>query len=102
MILPPIPLDDDPKILAFPDRKRTEDNTPVLQVVHTNIQCNAGRHGPYEINESGTEVTCGTCKEKLNPIWVLRQLSHVESRWRQFHRTYQDEMKRFAERSRTK
>lgn len=102
MILPPISLDDDPKILAFPERKRTEDSTRVLQVVHTNIQCNAGRHGPYQINESGTEVICGTCKEKLNPIWVLRQLSITEGRWHQLHNRYQDEMKRLADRSKTK
>ena len=56
----------------------------------------------YLIDDRATEVTCSACGEKLNPIWVLLQLMHQESRWHELHARYQDEMKRLNERERTK
>lgn len=59
-------------------------------------------HGPYEIDEAAAEVTCKACGEKLNPVWVLKQLAHKESRYHETAARYQDEMRRLTERSRTK
>lgn len=59
-------------------------------------------HGPYEIDEAAAEVTCKACGEKLNPMWVLKQLAQKESRYHEAAARYQGEMKRLGERSRTK
>ncbi|SDV49254.1 hypothetical protein SAMN05216551_107187 [Chitinasiproducens palmae] len=58
-------------------------------------------HG-FTVDESLEQVTCRTCGERLNPMWVLSQLCNSETRWRQSREQYQDEMKRLKERSRTK
>ncbi|WP_232341271.1 hypothetical protein [Burkholderia pseudomallei] len=52
--------------------------------------------------EPRDEVTCADCKEKLNPMWVLKQLSQAEHRYHELHARYHDELKRLSERSRTK
>ena len=31
----------------------------------------------YIVDEATGTVTCGACKEKLNPIWVLKHLSFL-------------------------
>lgn len=36
-------------------------------------------HGPYIIDEDLSEIECGTCKEKLNPVMVLRHYAHREN-----------------------
>ncbi|WP_322092794.1 hypothetical protein [Paraburkholderia bannensis] len=59
------------------------------------------RHG-YLVDERAAEVTCATCHEKLSPTWVLLQLAYEENRWHALHERYQDEMRRLAERERTK
>lgn len=56
----------------------------------------------YQIREGETEVECGNCETKLDPMWVLRQLANKESSWNRSRQRYNDEMKRLAERSRTK
>ena len=47
-------------------------------------------------------VECGKCSAHLNPMEVLSWLAHNETRWHETGRRYQDEMKRLAERARTK
>lgn len=59
-------------------------------------------NGPFLIDDTLAEVTCGRCKQKLNPMFVLKQLMHSESRWHQSFNQYQGEMKRLSERSKTK
>ncbi|MGF6641814.1 hypothetical protein [Paraburkholderia sp. MM6662-R1] len=56
----------------------------------------------YLVDEKLAEVTCKACGEKLNPMWVLQQLCHAESRWHELHARYQDELQRLRERQRTK
>lgn len=60
-------------ITELPVKKRPstlEPNAP-LEVVHS-YKC---QHGSFQIDEKAAEVTCGHCKEKLNPIWVLMQIA---------------------------
>ena len=59
-------------------------------------------HKKFVVDESLAEVECADCGEKLNPMWVLRELCKKESIWRRAARRYSDEMKRLKERSRTK
>jgi hypothetical protein len=59
------------------------------------------QHG-FLVDERAADVTCATCGDKLNPMWVLLQLMHKEHRWHALHERYQDEMQRLAERERTK
>lgn len=58
--------------------------------------------GPFLIDDTLAEVTCGRCKQKLNPMFVLKQLMYSESRWHASFARYQGEMKRLSERSKTK
>lgn len=53
----------------------------VIKLVNKfSIKC---RHSKFLIDESLALVECGICGEKLNPIWVLSELSKKE------HRLYQ-------------
>jgi len=56
----------------------------------------------FFIREGETEVECGLCGTKLDPMFVLRHLASEESQWQTKRRAYQDEMKRLNERMRTK
>jgi len=56
----------------------------------------------YFIREGETEVECGNCHAKLDPMWVLRLLATEESQWERARSRYHEEMKRLSERSRTK
>jgi len=58
--------------------------------------------GSFEVDEALAEVTCCECGAKLNPMHVLKLLCNQESRWHRVRSAYQDEMKRLAERERTK
>lgn len=58
--------------------------------------------GPYEIDIKGDKCICKRCGEQVGAMYVLEQLMKTESRWMQTMAQYQDEMKRLAERSRTK
>lgn len=59
-------------------------------------------NGPFLIDDSLSEVTCGRCTAKLNPMFVLRQLAQQESRWHQHFSRYQGEMQRLNARNKTK
>jgi Zn finger protein HypA/HybF involved in hydrogenase expression len=56
----------------------------------------------YIVSEAEAEVTCGHCKAKLNPTWVLVRLAHQETKYHETAKRYQEEMKRLSERQRTK
>lgn len=58
--------------------------------------------GPFEIDVKGDKCTCKRCGEQVGAMFVLEMLMRQESQWMQTRATYQDEMKRLAERSRTK
>lgn len=101
MILPPIPLDPDANVVSLktPFKKPVSEDRFLLAPSPPGCQ---HFNGPYLIDDTLAEVTCGKCKEKLNPMFVLKQLLNTENRWHQAMARYQDEMKRLAERSRTK
>lgn len=60
------------------------------------------REVQYLLREGETEVECGHCGTRLDPMWVLKKLAHKETRWDRTRQSYAEEMKRLSERSRTK
>ena len=104
MIFPPINLDDEdrPTVLSFPGKKKdaAEEGPYLRDVAHRFGECQ--HRAGFDVDDKLDEVTCRGCNAKLSPIWVLRQLANMETRWHRHRETYQDEMKRLAERQRTK
>ena len=60
------------------------------------------KQGPFEIDVKGDKCTCKRCGEQVGAMFVLETLMKTESQWMQTMLRHQDEMKRLAERSRTK
>ncbi len=62
------------------------------------------QHFPVQaiVNTSLAEVTCGSCGEKLNPMWVLGQLATRDRNFAEAHDRYHEQMKRLDERTSTK
>lgn len=58
--------------------------------------------GPYVVDESLAQVECATCHARLDPLWVLMRLANKETQMETHRAAYQDEMRRLAERSKTK
>lgn len=58
--------------------------------------------GPFTVDIKAGKCICRSCNEEVSPMFVLEELMKQESQWMQTRATYQDEMKRLAERSRTK
>ena len=56
----------------------------------------------YVIDEESDIITCQNCDKTFNPIWVLIDLCRKESKWTHNFKRYQEEMKRLANRKRTK
>jgi len=100
MILPPIQLDPPADVIQLnAPFKKPVPKERFLVVDH--MAC-SHHNGPYIIDDTLAEVTCGQCKAKLNPMFVLKQLAHQETRWHTHFKQYQGEMKRLSERSKTK
>lgn len=59
-------------------------------------------HRRFLIDDKLQQVECGDCGEKLNPMFALEQLCRNEDRYHELHARYHDELRRLAERSRTK
>lgn len=98
-----IDLDEEDRatVLSFPGKKKPPaDEGPYLREVMYRSGCQ--HRAGFTVDEKLDTVECTGCGEKLNPIWVLQQLSRMETRWHNHHVQYQDEMKRLSERSRTK
>ena len=49
-----------------------------------------------------TEVECGRCGAKLNPMWVLMEIATADRRYQEAAARHKDEMRRLSERTRTK
>lgn len=98
MNLPPIETDN---VHALPLKPRpAPDEGAMLQSVpHTQCQ-----HllATFTIDLDAGKCFCKRCAGEVSPMFVLEQLMKQESRWMQTMATYQDQMKRLAERSRTK
>ncbi|WP_293862386.1 hypothetical protein [uncultured Alsobacter sp.] len=105
----------DDKVKRLPVRFRTpraDDNAPTLHIVETwdRSACNHKyrfeggkmRDATYAIRDGETEVECGLCGTRLDPMFVLRRLATDETQWRRSAERYADEMRRLSARSRTK
>ena len=55
----------------------------------------------YIVREGETEVECGFCAVKLDPMWVLKQLAGRETEYERHREIAQQEMARLQERERT-
>jgi hypothetical protein len=56
----------------------------------------------YMIREGETEIECGLCHTKLDPMFVLKFMANEENSWSHMRARYLDEMKRLNARSRTR
>ena len=88
-------------ITKLPVRNKRE-NAEGLSLVPPPPQKCQHLDGPFEVDEKGGRCKCLDCGEDVSPIFVLVQLMKKESRWRRTRERYEDEMKRLAERSKTK
>lgn len=88
-------------VLNFTGKKKAAaDEGPYLREVMYKPGCQ--HTASFTVDEKLDTVECSACGEKLNPIWALKQLARMETRWHRHHEQYQEECKRLAERSRTK
>lgn len=90
------------------------EDQPTLQVVdrggcdHRSIYVNSGGLGgrfvdvQYKIRDGETEVECGNCGTRLDPMWVLKILARREHGWHQKREVANEEMKRLEQRTSTK
>lgn len=75
------------KVIRLPVAKRPNDRAIERRPWGPDRTCD--HHGAtYFYDESEAEVTCGGCGAKLNPVWVLAQLSAMEGRWIEGRRAY--------------
>lgn len=95
---------DDDKVTQLPVRfKAPHHDKPMIGLAIYDGKCShIGPDAHYNVRPGETEVECGKCHTRLDPVFVLVQLAHVESRFRQAHERYIEESKRLAERLRTK
>ena len=92
---------DDATVTALPVTPRPAlDEAPMLQAVPYS-HC---KHlfATFTVDVDAAKCFCKDCGGEVSPIFVLEQLMKQESRWNRTRDAYQDEMKRLAERSRTK
>lgn len=59
------------------------------------------QHVTYRIRDGETDVECGNCGTRLDPMWVLRQFAAKESEYVRKRQHAQEEMARLRERERT-
>jgi len=84
--------------------------TVMLEVVDKYSECNHRRFWTgsdfqsvtYHLREGETEVECGFCHTRLDPMFVLKIMATEETQWSRNRERYIEEMKRLSERSRTK
>ena len=67
---------------------------PAAKCVHFNTS--------FEIDEHAGKCKCLGCGEEVSPLFVLKRLMQLESRWMRTRQSYQEEMQRLKERERTK
>jgi Zn finger protein HypA/HybF involved in hydrogenase expression len=96
--LPPEDPPESAEVHELPLKKRVTDTGKVLQEV-AGMKC---FHRRFIVDEKAAQCECKDCGEKLNPMWVLVQLSRRENQYHAYHARYHDELKRLSERSKTK
>jgi hypothetical protein len=107
-------MSDDDKIKRLPVRFKQPVNEAgrTLKIVDNRFsrdECDhihlAGQwHQPvtYLIRKGETEVECGGCGTKLDPMFVLTLMAHAETDWLRTRELYIEEMKRLDGRKATK
>lgn len=105
--------DDNVKPLPVKFKKPPTEEQPMLTVItswgdgqgcdHRSYYAD-GRMIPvtYKIREGETEIECGHCAARLDPMFVLRLMAHEETQWKRHREVYIEECKRLRERRRTK
>jgi hypothetical protein len=105
---------DDDKIRRLPVRFKEPVNESgrTLKIVETRFsreECDhvhlAGKWNQsvtYLIRKGETEVECGGCGTKLDPMFVLTLMANAETDWLRSRELYIEEMKRLSERKATK
>ena len=58
--------------------------------------------GPFELDADAGTCKCCECGENVSPMFLLEKMMKKESRWMANRERYLDEMRRLADRSRTK
>lgn len=69
---------------------------------HVHLAGEWNRRVTYLIREGETEVECGGCGTKLDPMFVLALMANAETDWLRTREIYVEEMKRLSERKATK
>lgn len=64
-------------ISKFPKRRKDPESESDHLFVVPPVRC---CHGRYQVDESLDAVECAICGERLNPMWVLRDLAADEAR----------------------
>jgi hypothetical protein len=107
-------MSDDDKIKRLPVRFKQPVNEAgrTLKIVDNRFsreECDhihlAGRWNQpvtYLIRKGETEVECGACGTKLDPMFVLTLMAHAETDWLRTRELYIEEMKRLDGRKATK
>lgn len=78
MILPPINIPS-AEVLEFPMSNRKPVDTGAIIKIVDKKHYGVCQHENYLYDEEKADVECAECHEKLNPMWVLQQLSRHES-----------------------
>jgi hypothetical protein len=93
--------DEPDEIVRLPVQPRPslDEGAYLRPVPHTSCQ---HYDAPFEVDVDAGSCRCLRCGGTVTPIFVLEQLMKAESGWRRTREAYQDEMRRLAERSRTK
>lgn len=89
------------KVTALPVKSRAPRDDQALRPVDPVGRC-LHWNTTFEVDVDGGTCKCLGCGQHVTPMFVLEQLMKEESRWHRARASYQDEMKRLSERSRTK
>jgi ribosomal protein S27E len=94
----------DDKIRRLPVRAKPRPDEVALRLVTWDNKCHKCDHtrAGFVVDESLLVVECGSCGEKLNPVWAMARLCEQESLWRRMREAYIHERKELAQRVRTK
>jgi hypothetical protein len=82
-------------------RRPSPEDGPMLQSVPLGSRC-IHFNTQFEVDRDAAKCRCLGCGLEVSPMFVLEALMRKESRWMQTRAAYQDEMRRLAERERTK
>lgn len=100
MNLPPIDLTGADVVQLKTERRAPPDGKLMLvpppfgKCIHFNTS--------FEVDEDAGKCKCLGCGEEVSPMFVLKALMQLESRWMRTRAGYQEEMARLKARERTK